>query len=88
MIFMHITVMKQILVYFRHATDELNSFQKQMSENRKMALHGELSSIVNELKSEMYKNAGIKYRDKMIILKVSDMYIQGEKKCQTICRKG
>lgn len=51
-----------------------------MSENRKMALHGELSSIVNELKSEMYKNAGIKYRDKMIILKVSDMYIQGEKK--------
>nr|XP_022328065.1 DNA repair protein RAD50-like isoform X1 [Crassostrea virginica]XP_022328067.1 DNA repair protein RAD50-like isoform X1 [Crassostrea virginica] len=47
--------------------------EKQMSENRKMALHGELSSIVNELKSEMYKNAGIKYRDKMIILKTTEL---------------
>lgn len=45
-------------------------FQKQLSENREMALHGELSSLLDELKSEMYKNAGIKYRDKMIILKV------------------
>lgn len=45
-------------------------FQKQLSENRRMALHGELSSLLNELKSEMYKNAGTKYRDKMIILKV------------------
>lgn len=45
-------------------------FQKQLSENRRMALHGELSSLINELKSEMYKNAVTKYRDKMIILKV------------------
>lgn len=41
-------------------------FQKQLSENRRMALHGELSSLLSELKSDMYKNAGTKFRDKMI----------------------
>lgn len=41
-----------------------------------MALHGELSSLLNELKSEMYKNAGTKFRDKMIILKVGCLLLQ------------
>lgn len=45
-------------------------FQKQLSENRRMALNGELSSLLSELKSDMYKNAGTKFRDKMIVLKV------------------
>ncbi|XP_061165388.1 DNA repair protein RAD50-like [Saccostrea echinata] len=47
--------------------------EKQMSENRRIALHGEFSSITNELKSEMYKNAATKYRDKMIILKTTEL---------------
>lgn len=43
-----------------------------------MALHGELSSLLSELKSDMYKNAGTKFRDKMIILKVGYLLISHE----------
>lgn len=47
--------------------------EKQLSENRRMALHGELSSLLSELKSDMYKNAGTKFRDKMIVLKTTEL---------------
>lgn len=43
-----------------------------------MVLYGEFFSFFSEFKLDMYKNVGIKFRDKMIVLKVGCLFISYE----------